>query len=445
MMAEVVIVGAGLSGLSAAALLVEKGIRPVLIEKSNEVGGLARSVRLEDQSFDIGVHTLYRPSNPAVRHVLEISGARFSERKLNSALWLKGRRISPVAELRNFLGYPIELKLDLLRSFGRRKIIYRTIEERLRATYGKWLYDEFFQPYIEMKIPGYNGGQIHGDWWGLGNMRNEFNVFEARPKPIDGKRIATIVSGLRWWKGFLFGRSNIGLHPPAGIGEIAVGLESYLRERGAVIQLGSSVDKVIIAEGRLSGIRLSDGSLVQTEKLIWSGMLRDLTLLLGIEWPDRLSFISTLAVLLVFRGGTAETRRYLYEYNACSDIFFHRIHYNDYFLRHDDAFGICAEISYTEDHSPPDDDSAISNTVDGLRRLGVIGDERLSSAEVVRVLCSHPLYTLDYRSLLGDVFSKIYEIDGIFPVGRSGAFSNIGMVSSIEMGLNIAAHCAGKR
>jgi phytoene dehydrogenase-like protein len=56
---EVVIVGAGLAGLSAAALLVKDGIRVVLIEEDEDVGGKLRSIEREGFCMDGGLHCFH--------------------------------------------------------------------------------------------------------------------------------------------------------------------------------------------------------------------------------------------------------------------------------------------------------------------------------------------------------------------------------------------------
>ena len=61
----VVIVGAGVSGLSLAQFLAEAGVEVVVVERLQEPGGLARSFRYEGFVFDVGPHR-FHTSNPHV-------------------------------------------------------------------------------------------------------------------------------------------------------------------------------------------------------------------------------------------------------------------------------------------------------------------------------------------------------------------------------------------
>jgi len=62
---KIVILGAGPSGLTIALELIDKGFDVTLIESSSEVGGLCRTVKKNNISFDIGPHGL-SPSIPKV-------------------------------------------------------------------------------------------------------------------------------------------------------------------------------------------------------------------------------------------------------------------------------------------------------------------------------------------------------------------------------------------
>ena len=55
---EVLILGAGPAGLTAAHKLVESNHSVHLVDKCSEVGGLAKTLRHKDILFDIGPHIL---------------------------------------------------------------------------------------------------------------------------------------------------------------------------------------------------------------------------------------------------------------------------------------------------------------------------------------------------------------------------------------------------
>jgi len=56
---EVVIIGAGPAGLTAAYELLKAGINSTVVEKDSVVGGLARTVNYKGYHFDIGGHRFF--------------------------------------------------------------------------------------------------------------------------------------------------------------------------------------------------------------------------------------------------------------------------------------------------------------------------------------------------------------------------------------------------
>lgn len=66
---DVVVVGGGLAGLTAAALLARRGQSVVLLERSEELGGRARTTVEDGYHLNLGPHALYRTG--AGRRVLD--------------------------------------------------------------------------------------------------------------------------------------------------------------------------------------------------------------------------------------------------------------------------------------------------------------------------------------------------------------------------------------
>jgi len=67
----VVIIGAGIAGLTLCLELCRLGIKPILLERQKFCGGLATSIPYGDYKIDIGPHYVALPKHS------EITSARF--------------------------------------------------------------------------------------------------------------------------------------------------------------------------------------------------------------------------------------------------------------------------------------------------------------------------------------------------------------------------------
>ena len=63
--ADVIVIGAGIGGLTAAALLQERGFSTITFEKNSYPGGSCASFRHEGYTFDAGSFTVF----PGTREV----------------------------------------------------------------------------------------------------------------------------------------------------------------------------------------------------------------------------------------------------------------------------------------------------------------------------------------------------------------------------------------
>ena len=74
---DVVVVGAGLAGLSCAALLAKAGLKTVLLEKNHRIGGYAVTYSAKGHRFDIAVQAIGGcDENGMVHHLLTALGVR---------------------------------------------------------------------------------------------------------------------------------------------------------------------------------------------------------------------------------------------------------------------------------------------------------------------------------------------------------------------------------
>jgi protoporphyrinogen oxidase len=147
---DVAILGGGLSGISCAAVLQEKNMGCVVLEKEAIVGGLTRTRQVNGFTFDCHGGKVFNTKNGRVRDWV------FSH--LPSSEWQFSPRIAKIWYKGQIISYPFELALSELPPEEATDciagIFERTGEEP--TSFGDWLKWNFGSPVAEKYLLPYN-------------------------------------------------------------------------------------------------------------------------------------------------------------------------------------------------------------------------------------------------------------------------------------------------
>ena len=165
---QVVIIGAGPAGLTAAYELAKLNLHPIVLEKGERVGGLARTEDYKGFFFDMGGHRFFtkvEEVNELWRHLL---GENF----------LRRPRLSRIYYNRKFFDYPLK-PLNALAGLGLWESLLialsyikwrlrpypqeETFEQWVTNRFGKRLFQTFFKTYTE-KVWGIPCSELKAEW-----------------------------------------------------------------------------------------------------------------------------------------------------------------------------------------------------------------------------------------------------------------------------------------
>ena len=139
-----IIIGAGPAGLTAAYCLLKQapGIQPVILEETNEIGGISRTVSHDGNRMDLGGHRFFSKSRevmefwkehmpvqgfPALDDKLLHSSKKYvpggPDPETEDRVLLLRNRFSRILYLRKFFDYPISLKPRTFLNMGIRRTV----------------------------------------------------------------------------------------------------------------------------------------------------------------------------------------------------------------------------------------------------------------------------------------------------------------------------------
>lgn len=198
-MKNVVIIGAGPAGLTAAyELLREPGAyRVILLEESEQIGGISRTVRHNGNRMDIGGHRFFSKDDRVTAwwsDIFPTQGAPAMDDRLlgqsvslakggpdpetSDEVMLSRRRVSRIYYRRRFFDYPVRMNASTLRNMGlpatvragmsyvaacAHKLPEDSLENFYVNRFGRTLYSMFFEGYTE-KLWGRHPSEISADW-----------------------------------------------------------------------------------------------------------------------------------------------------------------------------------------------------------------------------------------------------------------------------------------
>ncbi len=250
---DVVIIGAGIGGLTAGAYLAKAGINVTIFERSSKPGGYCGSFSREGFIFDDAVHYINNMgSKGMLRQICEELGLldrlRIIRIDPSDHLEMQGIRFSvfndigkTVSVLQNI--FKKEQKsiadfFEMVKNFDFLKLYARYHQKSFQD-----ILDEYFQS-IELKTAlGIFGAT-------LGLLPDQLSALAA----------------LAYYRGSIL---DGGYHPIGGAQQFANVLADRFESYGGKLELKTSVKKILITNhGNIKGVELKDGSRVRSRAVI---------------------------------------------------------------------------------------------------------------------------------------------------------------------------------
>jgi protoporphyrinogen oxidase len=289
-MKSAIIIGGGPAGLTAALELLDRtDIRPIVIEKSEYMGGISRTVNYKGNRIDIGGHRFFSKSDRVMEWWLKIlplegipegsvqvsyhnqnrflaASADGPDPEREDRVMLIRNRLSRIYFMRRFFDYPIRLSGATLKNLGLLKVVKvgasyvkasmfprrneRSLEDFLINRFGRELYLTFFKSYTE-KVWGEPCDKISAEW-GAQRIKG-LSIYKAlahlvksafhKNSDLSQKQVETSLI-----EKFLY--------PKFGPGQMWEEVAQRIRARGGEICTGWAVDGIETdGQGRVQSLR----------------------------------------------------------------------------------------------------------------------------------------------------------------------------------------------
>lgn len=441
---QILVLGGGLTGLSAGYVLTRENFPVRVFEGESEVGGLSRTIRRGGFRFDLGGHRFITKDREIERFVRDLMEGELLSVARSSKIYMRNRYFDyPLKPLNAMFGLGIPTTLKIMADYGieRLKRGYHespavSLEDWVVRNFGRTMFDIYFREYSE-KVWGIDCSQISAEWVaqrirGLSLSKAVRNAFFR----FSGKDIPTLADSF--------------IYPRLGIGRIAERLREGI-EKGGEVHTGTRVERIYHRNSRIEGVAVRNSEYsgtIRGEEFISSMPVTHLVRMLHPSPPahilnaaSRLKFrdIVIVTIMVNRKRVTDQTWIYIPE----KKIPFGRLHEPTNWSKHMAPEGktliVTEFFSFKGDRVWNEQDDRLAEiTIEHLERLGFIRRDEVLDSAVVRAPKAYPLFEIGYESLCDELHAYLGQFENLHVAGRVGMFRYYNMDHAIRSGLDAA-------
>jgi protoporphyrinogen oxidase len=417
----VVVLGAGPAGLTAGYLLAKQGHPVIVLESSDQVGGIARTEVREGYRFDLGGHRFFTKSREVDDLWHEVLGEEFLERPRQSRIYWNHK----------FLDYPLQ-GMDVVRKLGpvdltkavlsylwaaiKPKGREDTFEEWVCNRFGRWLFNEYFKSYTE-KVWGVSTSEIRAEW--AAQRIKGLSFVAAARSAFFGNRDNKITS--------LISKFN---YPRYGPGQMWERMRDEIAAHGGEVRLNAQVTRLRLDGDRVAEV-VAGGETLKPSYVISSLPLRTTV---GITEPDApvdvgdaargLRYRDFLTVALVIENEQMFSDNWIYIHDPTVRV--GRIQnfrsWSPWMVPNNTDASIGMEYFCFESDEVWEmaDEDLVAMATRELQDLELARAEHVKMGFVVRVHKAYPMYDAQYPERVAAIRGWLDEIPNLIQVGRNG-------------------------
>jgi len=423
-MSEIVILGAGLSGLSAAYHLKQNC---EIFEKEEKVGGLCRSIHIDDFIFDYGPHILFPKDTYVANLIKKLLGKNLHIQTREAWIYHKFCDVYTRFPFQSHLhGLPVSVVKDCVLGFFNTLLQKskkpKNYEEWIIWNFGKGIAAYLMIPYAK-KIWTVSPRKMNFEW-----------VWNRVPR----LSMEDLLEGALRDNPKLFGFNTEFWYPVYG------GIEGLPFSFSSKVKNVHLKKEAIKVHPRKKYVEFNNNKKVFYEKLISTLPLPEIIKRIddapeGVRKAAKdLKHNSVYCVNLGIEREKISPNHYVYFYEP--DFLFHRISFPMNLSPHTTPKGcssVTTEISYSK-YKKINKENITERVIDDLIKAKILfPDDKVAVSDVADIKCAYVIYDLHHRKNVKKIHDYLLRHD-IFPCGRFGEWEYFNMDHSIASGKRTA-------
>jgi len=428
-----VVLGAGPAGLAAGLSLARRGLQPVVLERSSQVGGICRTVEFQGYRFDLGGHRFFTKFDEVQALWEDVLGEEFLVRPRLSRILYQGKLfdypLNAGNVLRNLgLRESARCGLSYARARLRPRGDERTFEEWVSNRFGNRLFDMFFRSYTE-KVWGVPTHRIGAEWAAqrIKNLELSTAALDALRRslgrPASGDVVTSLIEQFHY--------------PRLGPGQMFDAMADRAVEAGADLRVENEVIGLIHEDHRVTGVRVRDGSgaesVIPCDAALSSIPLTVLVQILSPAAPDEvleaarsLTYRHLLTVDLIIDRADLFDDTWIYVHDPSLKV--GRIqnfgNWSPYMVPVPGTSALGLEYFCSDDDAlwQMSTEELVAFATEEIARTDLLKGARVTAGTAFRVPRAYPVYLDGYAAKLSVIEGYVRSLVNVSPMGRYGLF-----------------------
>ena len=423
--APIIVIGGGPAGLTAAYELIKQRHTPIVLEKNDKVGGIARTENYRGYHFDMGGHRFFTKSVQVQRFWQEVLGDNFLRRPRLSRIFYKSKFFHyPLKPLNALLGLgPIE-GVRIIGSYLRWHLFpYKeeeTFEQWVTNRFGKRLFETFFKSYTE-KVWGIPCSELKAEWAAQRikdlSLKTAITAMFLKPQ----ETIKTLIEEFDY--------------PKRGPGMLWTAVQEQIDAQGGQVRLNSNVVGIQREGQRITGVTVENGN-GRSQILTGSSFISSMPVTQLIKWldpppparvqqaADQLHYRDFLTVCLIIKQPELFPDNWIYIHDPNVQV--GRIqnfkNWSADMVPDQATTSLGLEYFCNEGDSlwnMPDEELVALGKRE-IAKIGLAQAEDVIDGAVFRVEKSYPVYDSEYATSLEIIKEYLATLENLQTIGRNG-------------------------